>query len=433
MTTEPAVAVSDGLPVDEAVMAASMGTPEYRTCPYPVYQALREQAPVARLTTRHGVETYLITRYDDARLALSDPRIGKDMHEGLDIYHAVFGNTCDALDDNLLFADPPRHTRLRHIANKAFTPRHIKGLRPRIEELAGELLDRCPTDSPVDLMASFALPLPVMVICELLGIVGDERADVLKWFGNVTRSRFSKDMAGDLAEAEDWLRNYFSGLVTRTRATPSDDFLSVLIDTEHEEGALTDDELVSMMWVLLFAGHKTTTYQIGNAVFTLLSHPDQLAAVQQDRELLPQAIEELVRFECSVETSTFRYALEDLEIGGVAIPKGALVQIALSSANRDPEKFPAPDTLDVTRKGLQSTHLGFGHGPHYCLGAPLARMELETALTALLDRFPDVVLATPAAGGEEWLKGPFPAFRGLERLPVALDPSRTVDDWTKPA
>lgn len=181
-------------------------------------------------------------------------------------------------------------------------------------------------------MASFALPLPVMVICELLGIVGDERADVLKWFGNVTRSRFSKDMAGDLAEAEDWLRNYFSGLVTRTRATPSDDFLSVLIDTEHEEGALTDDELVSMMWVLLFAGHKTTTYQIGNAVFTLLSHPDQLAAVQQDRELLPQAIEELVRFECSVETSTFRYALEDLEIGEWPSPR------APSSRSRSPPR-----------------------------------------------------------------------------------------------
>ncbi|WP_442813275.1 cytochrome P450 family protein [Streptomyces sp. NBC_01244] len=433
MTTEPAVAVSDGLPVGEALAAVSMGTPEYRTCPYPVYRSLREQAPVCKLTTRHGVDTYLITRYEDARLALSDPRIGKDMHEGIDIYHAVFGDTCDALDDNLIFADPPRHTRLRHIAHEAFTPRHVKLLRPRIEQLAGELLAKCPTDTPVDLMASFALPLPVMVICELLGIVGDERTDVLKWFGQVTRSRFSKDMAADLAEAEDWLRNHFLGLVARKRAEPADDFLTVLIQTQHEDGALTDDELVSMMWVLLFAGHKTTTYQIGNAVFSLLSHPDQLALVREDRALLPQAIEELVRFECSVETSTFRYALEDLEIGGVAIPRGSLVQIAISSANRDPEKFADPDTLDVTRKGLQSTHLGFGHGPHYCLGAPLARMELETALTALLDRFPDMVLATPEVGHEDWLKGPFPAFRGLEKLPVALDPSRTVDDWTAPA
>ncbi|MFD9360017.1 cytochrome P450 [Streptomyces sp. NPDC060031] len=410
--------------------AVSMGTPEYRTCPHPVYQALREQAPVVKLTTRHGVATYLITGYEDARVAMSDPRIGKDMHERLDLYHAVFGDTCDALDDNLLFADGPRHARLRHIANKAFTPRHIKELRPRIQQIAGELLDRCPTDAPVDLMASFALPLPVMVICELLGIVGQERKDVLKWFGNVTRSRFSKDLAGDLAEAENWLRNYFAGHIAAARAQPSDDFLSVLIETQHEEGALTDDELVSMMWVLLFAGHKTTTYQIGNSVFNLLTHPDQLHAVQEDRGLLPQAIEELVRFEGSVETSTFRYAIEDVEIGGTLIPAGSLVQIAITSANRDPEKFASPDTLDVTRKGLQGTHLGFGHGVHYCLGAPLARMELETALTTLLDRFPDMVLATPVAGEEEWLKGPFPAFRGLERLPVALDPSRTVDDWT---
>ncbi|MFJ6795574.1 cytochrome P450 [Streptomyces sp. NPDC091268] len=431
MTTEPVVELSDGLPVGEAVAAVSLGTPEYRTCPYPVYRSLREQAPVVALTTRHGVATYLITRYEDARAALSDPRIGKDMHEGIDLYHAVFGDTCDALDDNLLFADPPRHTRLRHIANKAFTPRHVKELRPRIEEIAGELLDRCPVDAPVDLMASFALPLPVMVICELLGIVGEERTEVLKWFGNVTRSRFSKDLAGDLAAAEQWLRTYFTAHIARTRAHPSDDFLSVLIETRHEEGALTDAELVSMMWVLLFAGHKTTTYQIGNAVFSLLSHPEQLHLLQESRELIPQAIEELVRFEGSVETSTFRYALEDLEIGGTAIPQGSLVQIAITSANRDPEKFEAPDTLDVTRKGLQSTHLGFGHGAHYCLGAPLARMELETALTTLLDRFPDMVLATPAPGGEEWLKGPFPAFRGLERLPVALDPSRTVDDWTE--
>lgn len=433
MTTEPAVAVSDGLPVDKAVAAVSMGTPEYRTCPYPVYQSLREQAPVARLTTRNGVATYLVTRYEDALQVLSDPRIGKDMHARPDLYHAVFGDTCEALDDNLLFADGARHTRLRQIANKAFTPRHVKDLRPRIQEIADELLDRCPTDSPVDLMASFALPLPVMVICELLGIVGDERTDVLKWFGNVTRARFSKDMASDLAEAENWLRTYFTGLIARERARPSEDFLSVLIEAQHDGGSLTDDELVSMIWVLLFAGHKTTTYQIGNAVFDLLTHPDQLHLLREDRELLPRAVDELVRFEGSVETSTFRYAIEDMEIGGTPVPKGSLVQIAILSANRDPEKFPAPDTLDVTREGLQSTHLGFGHGPHYCLGAPLARMEMETALTTLFDRFPDMVLATRGAGEEEWLKGPFPAFRGLERLPIALDPSRTVDDWAAPA
>ncbi|MEU8778616.1 cytochrome P450 [Streptomyces sp. NPDC048606] len=410
--------------------AATTSPPEFRTCPYPVYRTLREQAPVVRLTPGHGVDTYLITGYEEAHAAFADPRIGKDMHEAIDLYHALFGDACEALDDNLLFADPPRHTRLRQIAKNAFTPRHVKELRPHIQELAQEFLDRCPTDEPVDLMSSFALPLPVMVICELLGIVGQERVEVLQWFSVVTRSRFSRELKADLAEAEHWLWDYFKRHIELTRERPTDDFLSLLVESEHEDGPLTDEELVSMMWVLLFAGHKTTTLQIGNCVYNLLTHPEQLRAIQEDRELLPQAIEELLRFEGSVETSTFRYALEDLEIGGTTIPKGALVQIAIAAANRDPEKFPAPDTLDVTREHLQSTHLGFGYGSHYCLGAPLARLELEICLTALLDRFPDMVLALPSSQEGDWLKGPFPAFRGLEKLPVVLDPSRTVDDWT---
>ncbi|MGW2681305.1 cytochrome P450 family protein [Streptomyces sp. NPDC001436] len=430
MTTEPTTAADDGLALHEAVAAATQSTPAYRQCPYPVYRTLREQAPIARLTPGHGVDTYLITRYEDAHALLADPRVGKDMHEGIDLYHALFGDLCEALDDNLLFADPPRHTRLRHIAKTAFTPRHIHALRPHIEELAHGLLDRCPTDRPVDLMQAFALPLPVMVICELLGIVGAERTEVLKWFAVVTRSRFSKDLRDDLEEAELWLRDYFARHIHRTRQQPTDDFLSMLVETPHEEEPLTDDELVSMIWVLLFAGHKTTTLQIGNCVYSLLTHPDQFRMVKENRELLPQAIEEMQRFEGSVETSTFRYALEDVEIGGTVIPKGAVVQIALSSANRDPEKFPDPDTLDFTREGLQSSHLGFGYGPHYCLGAPLARLELEICLTALLDRFPEMVLALPTPAAGDWLKGPFPAFRGLMSLPVALDPSRTVDDWT---
>ncbi|MGE7390462.1 cytochrome P450 family protein [Streptomyces sp. NPDC004126] len=433
MTTEPTVAVGDGPALEEAVEAVTKGTPEYRQCPYPVYRSLREQAPIARLTPGHGVDTYLVTRYEDAHAVLADHRIGKDMHEAIDTYHALFGDACEALDDNLLFADPPRHTRLRHIAKTAFTPRHVKDLRPHIQELVDGLLDRCPTDQPVDLMSAFALPLPVMVICELLGIVGDERVEVLNWFAQVTRSRFSRDLKHELVEAEHWLRDYFTDLIHRTRENPTDDFLSVLAETPHDEEPLTDDELVSMIWVLLFAGHKTTTLQIGNCVYSLLTNPEQLEAVQANRELLPQAIEEMVRFEGSVETSTFRYALEDVEIGGTLIPRGAVVQIALASANRDPEKFPEPDRLDVTREGLQGNHLGFGFGAHYCLGAPLARLELEICLTSLLDRFPDMVLAMPSAHGGDWLKGPFPAFRGLERLPVALDPSRTVDDWTKPA
>lgn len=179
---------------------------------------------------------------------------------------------------------------------------------------------------------------------------------------------------------------------------------------------MTDGELLSTLWVLLFAGHKTTAYLIGNAVFNLLTHRDQLHEVLEDPELLPNAIEEVIRFEGSVENATFRHALEDIDISGTLIPKGSLVQVAVASANRDPEKFACPDTFDVKRPGLQSAHLGFGSGAHYCLGAPLARMEMRTALTTLFERFPKIDLDFPASEAE-WLKVPFPAFRGLEDSP----------------
>lgn len=408
---------------EQAAAAASRGSAEYRADPYPVYKCLRESAPVCRLSPPHGVETYLITRYDDAKAALTDPRISKDMYAAIDAYHTIFGDSSVALDDNMLFSDPPKHTRLRRIVNSAFTPRRIESLRPRIQQITDELLERCSTQAPVDLLSSFAFPLPLIVICELIGIPEDERADVQKWCATVARTGFSKEDKEKLALAEGALRDYFMELIARKRRSASDDLLSDLIRTQDEQGALTDGELLSTLWVLLFAGHKTTAYLIGNAVFNLLTHRDQLQAVLADPELLPNAIEEIVRFEGSVENATFRHALEDIALRDTVIPKGSLVQVAVASANRDPEKFASPDTFDVRRQGLQSAHLGFGSGPHYCLGAPLARLEMRIALTTLFERFPKIDLAVPAHEAE-WLKVPFPAFRGLDRLPVALDPSQ---------
>ncbi|MGW5171694.1 cytochrome P450 family protein [Streptomyces nodosus] len=405
----------------DAVSAASRGAAEYRANPYPVYARLRESAPVCRLSPPHGVDTYLITRYDDAKAALTDPRISKDMYAAMDAYHTIFGDSSVALDDNMLFSDPPKHTRLRRIVNSAFSPRRIESLHPRIQQVTDELLERCPTDAPIDLLSSFAFPLPLVVICELIGIPEDEREEVQKWCATVARTGFSKADKEKLAQAEGTLRDYFADLIVRKHKNASDDLLSDLIRTQDEQGALTDGELLSTLWVLLFAGHKTTAYLIGNAVFTLLNHRDQLEEILADPALLPNAIEEVLRFEGSVENGTFRHALEDITIRGTLIPKGSLVQIALSSANRDPEKFSCPDTFDVRRQGLQSTHLGFGSGPHYCLGAPLTRMEMRTALTTLFQKFPKIELAS-AASEAEWLKVPFPAFRGLERLPVKLVP-----------
>ncbi|MEU1528844.1 cytochrome P450 family protein [Streptomyces fagopyri] len=407
-------------PTSLAVAAASRGCPVYRADPYPVYRQLRETAPVSRLTPPHGVETYLITRYEDAKAALADPRISKDMYAAIDAYHTIFGDSSIALDDNMLFSDPPKHTRLRRIVNRAFTPRRIEVLRPRIQELTDALLDNCAADAVVDLLPAFAFPLPLKVICELIGVPEEERDDVQEWCSVVARTGFSKGDKDRLADAESTLHRYFQELIARKRKNASDDLLSDLIRTQDEQGSLTDGELVSTLWILLFAGHKTTAYLIGNAVYNLLTHRDQLQRITASPELLPNAIEEIIRFDGSVENATFRHALEDITIAGTLIPKGSLVQIAITSANRDPERFESPDDFDVTRQGVQSNHLGFGTGPHYCLGAPLARMEMQIALTSLFDRFPRIDLAENP-NETEWLTVPFPAFRGLKRLPVTLN------------
>ncbi|MFF5804886.1 cytochrome P450 [Streptomyces sp. NPDC012746] len=416
--------------LDDIVSAVSKGAPEYRACPHPVYAALREQAPVCLLKPAHGIDTYLITRYEDARDALSDPRFSKNMRGAIDTYHAVFGSFFDALDDNVLFSDPPRHTRLRRALRSGFTPRRVEEMRPRVTQIAENLLRACPKTTPVDLMSAYAFPLPIAILCELMSIPEGDRPEILEQFRTVTIARFDPSKRAELEAAEAWLQARLGRLIAHTRAHPSDCFLSDLIQAE--EG-LDDAELVSSLWVIFFAGHKTTAYQIGNSVLDLLLRPDQLAKLRKDPRLIPGAVEEIVRFEGSVETSTFRYAAEEAEIRGTVIPKGSLVQIAISSANRDPRKFESPDVLDVTREGIQGTHLGFGHGTHYCLGAPLARLELEVALSSLLREFPEMELADPEESQAAWLKGPVAAFRGLDRLHIVLEPSQLTGTHARDA
>ncbi|MES9525678.1 cytochrome P450 family protein [Streptomyces capoamus] len=407
----------------EAVTAAERCTPEFRRDPHPVYAHLRTAAPVCPMRPPHGNDTYLITRYDDARAALSDPRLSKDMYGAMDAYRRIFGDSSVALDDNMLNSDAPKHTRLRRLVNSAFTPRRVEALRPRIEEIVRGLLDACPAREPFDLLPAFAFPLPIIVICDLLGVPPEDRSRMQHLSTTVAQTGFGEEAKRAQQQAEGDLHAYFTHLITAKRARPGDDLLSALIAVRDNDDGLTESELVSTAFLLMFAGHKTTAYLIGNAVHHLLSHPAQLSAVREDPELIRAAVEELVRYDGSVESATFRYATEDVEYSGTRIPKGALVQIALSSANRDPQKFDRPDELDVMRPGnAQDAHLGFGHGSHYCLGAPLARMETQLALTRLFERFPGMALAGPAAG-PRWLEVPFPAFRGLAELPVVLDPA----------
>jgi cytochrome P450 len=409
--------------VEDPVAAAARCTPEFRRNPHPVYAHLRDEAPVCPMRPPHGIDTYLITRYEDARAALSDPRLSKDMYGAMDAYRRIFGDSSVALDDNMLNSDPPKHTRLRKLVNSEFTPRRVEALRPRIQDVVETLLDECPTREPVDLLPAFAFPLPITVICELLGVPPDERSQVQGWSTTVANTGFGEESKKAQQKAEESLHAYFADLLARKRSSPGEDLLSALTVARDSDGGLTESELISTAFLLMFAGHKTTALLIGNAVYHFLANPGQLRAVQENPELVGPAVEELVRYDGSVETATFRYATEDVEIAGTRIPKGALVQIALTSANRDPLKFDSPDQFDVTRpQNAQSAHLGFGHGSHYCLGAPLARLEMQLALTGLFSRFPRLALADPASEAR-WMEVPFPAFRGLAELPVVLDPA----------
>ncbi|MEN3586415.1 cytochrome P450 [Streptomyces sp. ZYX-F-203] len=422
MTQAFAPEESEAFSSEQAAAAASSCGREFRADPHPVYAKLREAAPVCPMKPPHGVETYLITRYDDARAALADPRLSKDMHGALDAYHRIFGDSSVALDDNMLFSDPPKHTRLRRIVGGTFTPKRVEALRPRVQEITESLLDRLPASGPVDLLPEFCFPLPLQVICELLGIPEKERRQAQEWSATVAQTGFGPEARKALQVAEGNLRDFLVDVCARKRREPDDGLLSALVTAKDQEGSLTDSELVSTAWVLLFAGHKTTAYQIGNAVHHLLDRPDQKALALRDADTLAAAVEEIFRFETSVENATFRYAREDLVIRDTRIPKGALVQIAIAGANRDPEVFTSPDDLDVRRPNAQAAHLTFGYGPHYCVGAPLARLEMHTALTALFERFPRMARAA-APLEARWLTVPFPAFRGLAALPVVLDPS----------
>ncbi|MGW7369407.1 cytochrome P450 family protein [Streptomyces sp. NPDC054841] len=409
--------------MQDPAAAAERCTPEFRRNPHPVYARLRDTAPVCPMKPPHGNDTYLITRYEDARAALSDPRLSKDMYGAMDAYRRIFGDSSVALDDNMLNSDPPKHTRLRKLVNSEFTPRRVEALRPQIQDIVDRLLDSCPTREPFDLLPAFAFPLPITVICELLGVPPQERSHMHQLSTTVAQTGFSEESKRAQQEAEEDLHAYFTDLIARKRSRPGDDLLSALTAAQDTDGGLTQNELVSTAFLLMFAGHKTTAYLIGNAVYHFLANPAQLRAVQENPELVGPAVEELIRYDGSVESSTFRYATEDVEFSGTRIPKGALVQIALSSANRDPLKFDSPDEFDVMRPGnAQNAHLGFGHGSHYCLGAPLARLEMQLALTSLFSRFPSMALADPEREAN-WMAVPFPAFRGLAELPVVLDPA----------
>ncbi|MEV6299671.1 cytochrome P450 [Actinoplanes sp. NPDC051861] len=388
--------------------------PAFQADPHPVYAQWRRTGPVRRTRLPSGVHAWLITRYEDARRALADPRLSKE--SAFSIGSSRTANRADGpaavLSRHMLAVDPPDHTRLRRLVSAAFTVRRIEALRPRIAEITHDLLDALEGRERADLIDAFAFPLPIQVICELLGVPAEDRDAFREWSNVIVAGAQSGDRLEPAIRA---MVGYILGQIAQRRAHPGEDLLSGLIQVRDAEDRLTEAELSAMVFLLLIAGHETTVNLIGNGTCLLLRDRDQWERLRADRSLLPTAIEEFLRFEGPVETSTFRVATEDVEIGGVTVPAGDPVVVVLLSANRDEERFSGADQMRLDR--TLNAHLAFGHGIHYCLGAPLARLEAQIAFTALLDRHPGLSLAV-APEDLRWRPGQL--LRGLEELPVRL-------------
>ena len=383
---------------------------DYFADPYAVHARLRAQRPVTPVVMPGGPGAWLITGYAEARAALADPRLSKHMPG----WHPEPDSIFAALDLHMLNSDPPDHERLRKLVNKAFTARRVQRLRPRISAITAGLLEDMSTRTEADLLASFAFPLPITVICELLGIPAGDRDDFRTWSATIVSNAAAPEVFQAHATA---MARYFVALLAAKRREPGDDLLSALIAARDEEDSLSENELVSMAFLLLVAGHETTVNLIASGVLALLLNPAELARLRAEPALIGGAVEELLRYVNPVNHTTFRCAAEPMEIGGVRIGRGDPVLVALSGANRDPARFGDPDRLDLGRDS--AGHLAFGHGIHYCLGAPLARLEAEIAVSALLARFGSISLAVPA---ESLRWRPSTLIHGLESLPVRLGP-----------
>lgn len=382
--------------------------PAFSADPYAHYRRLRETSPVHR--TPGGL--WVLTRQRDCAAVLRDPRFG---HGDGPFVREI--NAGEERVRSFLVLDPPDHTRLRGLVSKAFTARTVQRLRPRVEQLVDELFDRALGNGTVELIEALAYPLPVMVISELLGVPHRDREQFRAWSDALARGLDPEFMlpAAELARRERArleFREYFRELAAERRRQPSDDLLSALVGVEDQGDVLTEPDLLATCTLLLIAGHETTVNLIANGALALIRHPDQLAYLREHPDRVAAAIEELLRYDPPVQFTT-RIALEDAEVGGQPVTRGEPVMVLLGAANRDPDAFPDPDRLDLAR--TPGRQLAFGLGIHFCLGAPLARLEGEVALAGLIGRSRQLTLATDELQYKENL-----VLRGLASLPVRL-------------
>lgn len=387
--------------------------------PHPVYARLRNLGPVLKVALPDGSRAWLVTREEHVRAAFTDPRLSVNKARSRNGYQGF--SLPPALDANLLNIDPDDHLRLRRLVSKGFTARHVERLRGRVvaaaAHYADRLADRLAEHGAADLVAEFANPLPLVVIGHLLDVPETDG----KAFSGWVDAMFAPSYPGHTAEAIGHIHRYLLGLIGARRATPGDDLLSSLIAARDADDRLSEDELVSLAFLLLMAGTENVQHLISGGLLALLRHPEQLAALRRRPELMPNAVEELLRYAHPNQMAVRRFPTEAVEIAGTRILPGDTVLLSLASAHRDPARYPEPDRFDIHR--ADPSPLALGYGPHYCLGAALARMEISTALSTLLDRFPDLQLAVPDAE-LEWRQ----SFRShaLRRMPVAASVSTSA-------
>lgn len=391
-------------------------SPTFKANPFPFFAHLREAEPVYRTTLPDKTSVWLVTRYEDVYSLLKDERFAKYRYNAMTPEQLRkqpwVPPMFRPLERSMLDLDPPDHTRLRELVHKAFTPRLIEQMRLRVQVLADELLDAVAHRGEMDLIRDYALPLPMTLITEILGVPAKDRNKFHQWSKVIVSvNQFNNNwrVIPAVWKFIRYLRKYFKV----RRADLKDDLVSALIQAEEAGDTLSEDELLAMVFLLLVAGHETTVNLISSGVLALFQHPNQMDQLRRDPSLIRSAIEELLRYTSPVFMATERYAREDLTIHGVRISQGEMSLGVIGSANRDEKVFDNPDTLDLTRE--PNKHLSFGFGIHYCLGAPLARMEAQIAINTLLNRLPDLRLKGLA---ESLRWRPSLILRGLEALPL---------------
>lgn len=397
-----------------------LSSPALRANPYPTYARLRAEAPVTPGRAPIFGLVWLVTRYEDVLEGLKHPALSSDLRKrgnGPSRFARWTPAILNTLQDTMVTTDDPDHRRLRELVHLAFSPRRVESMNRRIADVARDLLDRAARLTRIDLIADFALPLPLTIISEMLGVPDDERARFHRWSSGFLEIGAGGSPLKMLLQLPNGIRlmRFFERLIAARRAAPRDDLITALVQAETGGERLSHKEVLSMIFLLLLAGHETTVNLIANGVLALLQHPSELRRLREHPELIDSAVEELLRYGNPVEHGNVRLALEDLTLGGHHIPRGAIVLLLLASANRDERVFHEPDRLDLGRE--PNKHLGFGFGVHYCLGAQLARVEGRIAIGELVQRFPDLRLGVPEAT-LRWRSTV--AVRGLEALPVDL-------------